>query len=200
VKSFYNAWYRFGTPPWVGQARAELVNQVDSGALPPGRAIDLGCGVGDNAIYLARQGFEVTAVDFAPAAIARAKAKARDAGVDVNFVVDDLTRLTTVTGQFDLLVDYGSFDDLSLRQRSAYVHQVVPLTKPGGKFLLWCFEWEPRLWERVASAVLPFGNLTLRPGEVRHWFASAFDIEQVAGQTGLTSWPRGWATYLMTRR
>ncbi len=40
----------------------------------------------------------------------------------------------------------------------------------------------------------------MRPGEAQRWFANAFHMEQVAGQTGLASWPRGWATYLMTRR
>jgi 2-polyprenyl-3-methyl-5-hydroxy-6-metoxy-1,4-benzoquinol methylase len=75
MKIGYDVWYRFGTPPWVGDARSELVELVGSGVLAPGRAIDLGCGVGDNAIFLAQHGFEVTGVDFAPAAIARARAK-----------------------------------------------------------------------------------------------------------------------------
>jgi SAM-dependent methyltransferase len=199
MKIFYDTWYRFGKPPWVGQARLELVSLVESGTLRPGRAIDLGCGTGDNAIFLAQHGFQVTALDFAPAAIAKAKAKGRQAGVDVDFVVDDLTRLSTVNGQFDLLVDYGTFDDLNTRQRAAYIREIVPRAKHGAKFLLWCFEWEPRLWERMATAILPFGNLALRPGEAQRWFANTFHIEQVAGQTGLASWPPGWATYLMTR-
>lgn len=71
---WFELWYRFGTPPWVGQARSELVELVESGGLLPGRAIDLGCGEGDNAILLAQHGFQVTVVDFSPAAIAKAKA------------------------------------------------------------------------------------------------------------------------------
>ena len=47
MKLFYDLWYRFGTPPWVGQARSELVELVKSGVLQPSRAIDLGCGEGD---------------------------------------------------------------------------------------------------------------------------------------------------------
>src|SRR5829696_7502096 len=89
MKLFYDLWYRFGTPPWVGQARSELVELVKSGVLQPSRAIDLGCGEGDNAIFLAQHGFQVTAVDFSPAAISKARAKARDAGVDVDFLIDD---------------------------------------------------------------------------------------------------------------
>ena len=93
----------------------------------PGRAIDLGCGEGHNAIFLARQGFDVTALDFAPSAIAKAKRKAAAAGVSVDFLVDDLTQLRSVRGQFDLLVDYGTLDDLGYGQRDRYVEQVLPL-------------------------------------------------------------------------
>ena len=57
MKTFYDLWYRFGTPPWVQQARPELVELVESGDLRPGRAIDLGCGEGDNAIFLAQRAF-----------------------------------------------------------------------------------------------------------------------------------------------
>jgi SAM-dependent methyltransferase len=200
MKTFYDAWYRFGTPPWVGPARGELVGLVESGALRPGRALDLGCGAGDNAIFLARHGFDVTGVDFAPRAIATARAKARDAGVDVEFVVDDLTRLAAVRGSFELLVDYGTFDDLGVKDRAAYIRQIVPLAEPGARFLLWCFEWEPQFWERLPVKILPFGNLALRRGEVERWFGNDFEIEQIAGESGLPSWPRGWAAYVMTRR
>ncbi len=200
MKLHYELMYRFGRPPWVGPARSELVNLVEAGILVPGRAVDLGCGEGDNAIFLARSGFDVTAVDAAPTAIARATSKAREAGVNVEFVVDDLTNLRRVSGHFDVIVDYGTFDDLSPRHRASYMEQVVPLTKPGAKFLLWCFEWQPRLWERAAAAILPFGGMMLRPGEAEYWFGKDFEIERVAGESGLASWPRGWASYLMTRR
>lgn len=54
MRLFYDTWYRFGKPPWVGDARPELVELVNTGRLQPGRAIDLGCGEGENAIFLAR--------------------------------------------------------------------------------------------------------------------------------------------------
>lgn len=200
MKLFYNLWYRHGTPPWVIGARPELVHLVTTGVLTPGRAIDLGCGVGDNAIFLAQHGFTVTAIDYSPAAIERARAKARDAKVDVTFTVDDLTRLRNVHGPFDLLVDYGTFDDLNTRDRDAYVREVTALAAPGARFLLWCFEWELRRWERLAIAILPFGGLALTPGEVTERFSHSFDIERIDGQQDLKGWPRGWTAYLMTRR
>jgi 2-polyprenyl-3-methyl-5-hydroxy-6-metoxy-1,4-benzoquinol methylase len=88
MKISYDLWYRFGTPPWVGQARSELVRLVESGDLLPGRAIDLGCGEGDNAIFLAQHGFQVTAADF-PAAIARRRPKP-ERQESADFVIDDL--------------------------------------------------------------------------------------------------------------
>lgn len=199
MKQAYNLWYRHGTPPWVGEPRRELVRLVTNGTLTPCRVIDLGCGVGDNAIFLAQHGFAVTGVDFAPSAIDRARIKARDAGVEVSFAVDDLTRLRTVHGPFDLLVDYGTLDDLDNRGRDAYVREVMGLTRPGTQFLLWCFEWELAPWERAVTAILPFGGLALRPGEVTARFGRHFDITRIAGERNLQGWPRGWAAYLMTR-
>ena len=199
MKVFYDLWYRYGTPPWTGAARDELVGLVNDGRLTPGRALDLGCGVGDNAIFLARHGFTVTGIDFAPSAIARARQKAREADVTVEFLVEDLTRIRRVRGPFDLLVDYGTLDDLNARQRDAYVREVLPLARPGAKFLLWCFEWELRRWERLVTSVMPFGQLALAPGEVTTRFGRDFTIDRIGGEKNLAGWPRGWAAYLMTR-
>ncbi|WP_426996717.1 class I SAM-dependent methyltransferase [Pseudarthrobacter sp. N5] len=200
MRLVYNTWYKYGTPPWVGAARQELVNLVEKGLLTPGRTVDLGCGEGDNAIFLARHGFDVTAVDFAPAAIAKAKEKARLAGVGVRFLVDDLTALREVHGPFDVLVDYGTFDDLTAPQRAAYLEQVIPLAGDRAKFLMWNFEWEIRPWERLAQRIIPVGNLTLAPGYIEATFSDHFDVRKIAGESGLRTWPRGWAAYLMTRR
>ena len=75
---FYRLAYRFGRPRWdTAEPRPEL-----EGLLPgrrPGRALDLGCGTGTDAIYLASQGWEVTGVDFVPEAIATARTRARAA-------------------------------------------------------------------------------------------------------------------------
>ncbi|MEP7041352.1 MAG: class I SAM-dependent methyltransferase [Chloroflexota bacterium] len=200
MKLFYDAWYRFGNPPWVGGPRSELVELVSSGRLTPGRALDLGCGEGDNAIFLAQHGFTVTALDFAPSAIAKARRKARTAGAEVEFLVDDLTELRHVNGQFDLLVDYGTLDDLGGRHRDAYIREVLPLAAPESQFLLWCFEWDLRRWERIVTSILPFGNLALAPGEAERRFGRFFEVERVAAESDLPTWPRGWAAYLMRRK
>lgn len=91
MKSFYEILYRYFRAPWGMGPRDELVRLVENRSIQPGRAIDLGCGTGANAIFLAQHGFEVTGVDFSEAAIEKARQRAEAAGVQVNFVVDDLT-------------------------------------------------------------------------------------------------------------
>ena len=117
MKLFYENMYRYFKTPWDLGARSELVALVDSGRIQPGRALDLGCGTGANAIYLAQHGFEVTGVDFAKAAIEKARTRAQESRVQVNFIVDDLTNLRHVPETFDFLLDYGVLDDLRPGQR-----------------------------------------------------------------------------------
>ena len=194
MRAFYNFGYRHFRMPWEGGPRSELVKLVETGAIPAGRAIDLGCGTGSNAVFLAQHGFEVTGVDFARAAIDKARAKAEIAGVRVDFLVDDLTALRRVSGTFDLLVDYGVLDDLQDRDRDLYVGNVVPLAHKKSRFLLWCFEWPAQWWERLVP-----GAMALRPGEAQRRFGELFDIDRIAGEQRLSGWLRGYAAYLMTR-
>lgn len=199
MRSLYDLWYRYGDPPWVIGPREELVRLVEKGDLAPCRVLDLGCGVGDNAIFLAQHGFDVTGIDFAPAAIARAKTKAAAAGVDVRFEVDDLTDLRGSYGTFDLLVDYGTLDDFGETGRARYLEQVLPLARPGGRFLLWCFEWPHTRLDRIVAATLPFGNVAFQPGEVARIFEREWEVLRVAGERRARGYPRGFAAYLMTR-
>jgi cyclopropane fatty-acyl-phospholipid synthase-like methyltransferase len=194
MKLFYELGYRHFTMPWEGGARSELVDLVESGRLQPCRAVDLGCGSGANAVFLASHGFDVTGVDFAASALEKAARLADASEVHVEWVRDDLTHLTNLKGQFDLLVDYGALDDLGDRDRDRYVEQVTPLAKPGARFLLWCFEWSPRWWERA----MPFA-MAMEPGEVEHRFGDRFVIERLAGGFDPKAFPPGYAAYLMTR-
>ncbi len=169
---------------------------VESHTIQPGHAIDLGCGTGANAIYLAQHGFDVTGVDFSQAAVHKAHQKANAAGVQINFVVDDLTNLRRVSGKFDFLLDYGVLDDLSLRQREAYLQNMLPLTRPGSRFLLWGFEYPLRWWEKL----IPFYDRPFKSGEIAERFGPYFDIEKIASEVNWSSWPPGYAAYLMTRK
>lgn len=196
VRLFYEVVYRFFRAPWELGARSELVSLVESGRVKPCRAIDLGCGTGANAIYLAQQGFQVTGVDYAAAAIEKARARAADAGVEVDFVRDDLTNLRHVQGRFDFLLDYGVLDDIRPSRREPYLRNVLTLAKPGSQFLLWGFEYPLRWWERF----LPFYDIPFEAGEINRRFGALFEVEKVAGDLDWSRFPPGYAAYLMTRR
>lgn len=202
MKLLYEVLYRYFKAPWELGPRDELVALVENGRIAPCRAIDLGCGTGDNAIFLAQHGFDVTGVDFSPAAIKKARRKADAADVAVHFVVDDLTMLRHVTGTFDLLVDYGTFDDLNDHDREKYLDNVLPLTHPASRFLLWCFEWPRRWWEPFIMRLLPIGNLALEPGDAQRYFGRHFAIERVAGGENLVQAGMALSTacYIMTRQ
>jgi hypothetical protein len=76
---------------------------------------------------------------------------------------------------------------------------VLPLTHPGSQFLLWCFEWPLRRWEKIMFRLAFFGAMALEPGEAERRFGDHFEIERVAGEIDLSTWPPGYAAYLMTR-
>ncbi len=197
MKWLYELMYRypFISIPWDVGPREELVSLVESGRVKPCRAIDLGSGTASNVVYLAQHGFEVTGVDYSPAAIEMGRLRAREAGVEVTFIEDDLTNLQHVNGAFDLLVDYGTLDDLRPSQLDLYMKNVLPLAHPGSLFLLVCFEWAPRWWERLFSL-----NMALKPGELEHRFGEYFEIEVISKiETGYRLMP-AIATYLLTRQ
>lgn len=196
MKWLYELMYRypFISIPWDTGPREGLVNLVESGRAKPCRAIDLGSGTASNVVYLAQHGFDVTGVDYSPAAIEMGHVRAHEAEVEVTFIEDDLTNLRHTNGTFDLLVDYGTLDDLRPSHRDQYMKNVLPLTRQGSLFLLYCFEWAPRWWERW------FSGMAMELGEVERRFGAYFEFEHVARfKTGYRLMPV-YATYLMTRK
>lgn len=144
-KWIYEILYRFPFVPidWIFGSSVQIetfLKLAIDGQIMPGRAVTLGCGVGRETIYLARMGFDVIGVDFSPTAIKRARENARAAGVPVTFVEDDLTNLHQVSGVFDLIVDIAALTDLNQESRDSYIKSILPLTYPGTKVLLVCFE------------------------------------------------------------
>ncbi|WP_232287308.1 class I SAM-dependent methyltransferase [Anaeromyxobacter dehalogenans] len=133
-----------GFTPWEDQPLPPELSALVEGlrARPPGRALDLGCGRGAHAVYLASHGWKVTGVDLVPAALAKARQRATDAGVDVQFLDGDVTRLDTLglSPGYDLLLDAGCFHGLSDPERAAYARGVTALRAPRAAMLLFAFK------------------------------------------------------------
>lgn len=107
-------------------------------ALPPGRALDLGCGHGRHAIYLASHGWDVTGIDIVAHAVATARRKAAEAGVSPRLITGDVTDLAGlgVPGGQSLIVDAGCFHGLPGRIRERYVTAVSQVAAPGATLLM----------------------------------------------------------------
>lgn len=117
---------------WSARPNRVLVAEVEG--LTPGRALDLACGEGRNAIWLAERGWEVTGVDFSQVAIAKARASAERAGVDVDFVCADLLDYEPARGAHDLVVVL--FLQLPADERRRVLLRAADALAPGGTLLL----------------------------------------------------------------
>jgi SAM-dependent methyltransferase len=124
--------YKSGNPPWeTGQPSAELRRVVAQESIIPGAAIDLGCGSGINAIWLAQQGFDVTGVDFNELAIRQAQERATSAHARVNFVVADLLDFPDGFGPYRFFFDRGCYHAVRRDDVKAYLRTLEKITAPG---------------------------------------------------------------------
>src|SRR5262249_46102819 len=123
---------------------AALLDAAETGERPYGAALDLGTGSGIWAVWLARRGWNVTAVEIVERALARARARASQTGVDVRFVRGDVTNLSPrhVGSEFDLFLDTGTFHGLDETERQAMARSIRAIAAPGATLLV--LAWSPR--------------------------------------------------------
>jgi uncharacterized OsmC-like protein/predicted O-methyltransferase YrrM len=124
--------YRGATLLWTERPNQLLVEEVSG--LTPGRALDLGTGEGRNAVWLAQEGWRVTAVDFSRVALERGAAIAQRSGVDVEWVQADLTQYRPPATAFDLVVIL--YLHLPPEARRGVLDQAVRALRPGGRLLI----------------------------------------------------------------
>jgi SAM-dependent methyltransferase len=116
---------------WAVRPNRFLV--AEAGDLDPGRALDLACGEGQNAIWLASLGWDVVGVDYSEVAIAKARARADRDGVDVDFVCADLVSYLPDTGAFDLVLVL--YLHIAAEQRRVVLDRAAAALAPGGTFV-----------------------------------------------------------------
>ena len=198
----YDAFYRWWAPWDAVGVRQDLRALLASGWVTPGshpRSIDLGCGTGANVVHLAGLGFDSWGVDFSEVALRKADDRRREAGVAANFVRGDLTaeRMDGLEGTFDLILDFGTLDDLRGDAQQAMVATIDRLSHAGTTFLCFCFfghkEDLPMLSLSVPARWMPDG--TIKPGEIESWFGDTWDVELFNPYDG-----EPLATFLLTKR
>ncbi|MCK7625223.1 methyltransferase domain-containing protein [Streptomyces sp. RS10V-4] len=164
-----------------------LVSYVARGLVPAGRALDLGCGPGRNALHLAALGFTVDAVDLSPAAVAWAGDRARAAGATgVRFHRGDAFGGLTgpggpLSGPYDLVYDSGCFHHLPPHRRISYLALLDRVLAPGGHFGLTCFAAGEMGSELPDAAFYRRsrleGGLAYTPEALRGIFAGLTEVE-----------------------
>jgi SAM-dependent methyltransferase len=170
VVQFWEAHYGRHERVWSGRANPVLVEVV--GELPPGTALDLGCGEGGDAIWLARRGWRVTAVDVSATALERASADATEAGVRdrIDFQRHDLSR-TFPAGSFDLISAQYLHSPVEL-PRERVLRTAARAVTPGGLLLVvghgsvrppWAWNHEPHTHFPTVGEVL--ASLDLSPDQ-----------------------------------
>jgi SAM-dependent methyltransferase len=136
--------YWRGQTPWDTRITPPEVMEFIAGHAP-GRALDLGCGTGTNAITLACHGWQVTGVDFAPKAIRQARRKTAAAGLEIEFHAADVTNLGMLTGPYDYVLDIGCLFTLKENDRINYARELARLMRSEGEYML--YAWLPRPWK-----------------------------------------------------
>lgn len=135
---FFRLQYSFNDPPWdTGISPPELMEFLQTHE--PGRALDLGCGTGTNAVTLAEHGWQVVGVDFVRPAIRSARRKARRAEVreQTAFYRQDVLALDNLSRPFQLILDIGCFHSLGGEEVGKYAQNLHRLLDAGGTFLLY---------------------------------------------------------------
>ncbi len=115
-----------------------LVSYFENGLVPK-RVLEIGCGPGRNAIYLAKKGCGVDAIDISENALTWARERSLSENVDINFHHSSLFEFKTERNTYDFIYDCGLFHHLAPHRRLSYVETIKKALKKGGHFGLVCF-------------------------------------------------------------
>lgn len=122
-KEMFEQRYETGVTPWeLDRPDTHLVHMIKAERIAPAKALDIGCGTGSNVMWLARQGFDVTGVDFSEKAILKAKEKSDSTREQSRFLVMDFLGEDAISRDFAFAFDRGcfhSFDEKNDRKQFA---------------------------------------------------------------------------------
>jgi SAM-dependent methyltransferase len=138
----WDASYRDSRAPWdIGQPQPAIVRLASEGGFA-GTVLDAGCGTGENALLVASLGFSVLGVDVAESALAIAREKASERGIEVDFAAADAFHLDRLGRMFDTVLDCGLFHTFDGDERPGYVASLASVTRHDGTLHVLCFSDE----------------------------------------------------------
>jgi SAM-dependent methyltransferase len=135
----WDASYHDDPAPWdIGEPQPAIVRLASEGAFA-GDVLDAGCGSGENALLVASLGLSVLGVDVAETAIAMARAKAAERGIEARFEVADAFQFESLERTFETVLDCGLFHTFDRDERPKYVASLASVIRPGGTLYVLCF-------------------------------------------------------------
>jgi 2-polyprenyl-3-methyl-5-hydroxy-6-metoxy-1,4-benzoquinol methylase len=158
--------------PWnITHPPKPLVELVETGKVMPCKAIDLGCGIGNYAIWLAQKGFQMSGIDFSESAIQLASNKARLENLNCDFIVGDLTdKKFNLNSKYEFAYDWEVLHHIFPEDRDTYFHNVVNLLQKGASYFSVCFsEMDQEFGGK--------GKYRTTPMETTLYFSSESEIE-----------------------
>ena len=138
----WDASYQDGPAPWdIGAPQPAIVRLASAGGFA-GTVLDAGCGTGENALHVASLGLSVVGVDVAETALAIARQKAADRGLQVEFAAADAFHLERLRRKFATVLDCGLFHTCDADERPGYVASLASVIEHGGTLYVLCFSDE----------------------------------------------------------
>ncbi|MGZ7164416.1 MAG: class I SAM-dependent methyltransferase [Halobacteriota archaeon] len=177
-----------GVAPWdIGRPQRKIMQLEEAGEIT-GAVLDVGCGTGENALYLAARGHEVWGVDFTARAIETARDKATQRHLSVTFLVQDVLYLDTLGRRFDTVIDSGLFHALSDEERPYFARSVAIVLRRGGTYFMLCVsELQPGT----------YGPRRVTQAEIRETFARGWRVNYIkAARMENTRQPKGTPAWL----
>jgi len=135
----WDASYQDGPAPWdIGRPQPAIVRLASKGGFA-GAVLDAGCGTGENTLCVASLGLKVLGVDVAETALAMAREKAADRGVEVEFAAADALHLERLGRSFETVLDCGLFHTFDGDERPEYLASLASVTGRDGTLYVLCF-------------------------------------------------------------
>jgi SAM-dependent methyltransferase len=162
--------YTSRRPPWdIGQPQPAFVSLAEAGRIT-GKVLDVGCGTGENALFLCQRGLDVLGIDLSSVAIAEARMKAQARGALARFVAGNALDLLSLKETFDTVIDSGLLHILSDADRARLVASLYAVLRSGGYLHLLAFN-EHASWP---------GPRRLTQAEIRSTFEQGWEVEAIS--------------------
>jgi cyclopropane fatty-acyl-phospholipid synthase-like methyltransferase len=161
---------------WHREESPALLRTAVESLHGPARALDIGCGTGVNAVFMARQGLQVTALDYVPEALSFAAARAERSGVKIEFVCADVTKFET-SGKFNLILDSGCFHGFDEKLRLKYRAKLMEWLQVGSQYVL------IHSGKRHAFDLSIIGTRARRKEDIERYFAPELKLDEFLPDT-----------------